>query len=275
MTRDELYFDRVHPIIPILQKYRYFTWAKHTTGNKHRKCLQYAMWTMAMALSTQFDSMREKIYIETRQMLESLDLQENSMRDAHIEHAQAWILITCYEFLRTKYRRGWISAGRVFRLIQLLRLHEVGNPPNCTAQFNAAPSEDWVTAEEARRTFWVAYCLDRFVSIRNGWPLTLNEEMVSKTVIKHYVVSCNLPPTVIRSVHVSPLWKLISSAADQARFFSFQKRLPPMVISCSHHWPSAPSLSQYAGAPYPTSRSLRSSNSTGIRHKTSGFGMNG
>ena len=176
VSRDQLYFDRVHPIVPILQKYRYFSWAQNGTTSPHRRCLQYAMWTMAMSLSAHFESMRETLYTETRQLLESLDLCENSMRDVHIEQAQTWVLVTCYEFLRTDYRRGWMSSGRVFRLVQLLRLHELESPSNCIGFEN--PSMDWVAAEEKRRTFWVAYCLDRFVSVWHGWPLTLNEEMV-------------------------------------------------------------------------------------------------
>jgi hypothetical protein len=35
---------------------------------------------------------------------------------------------------------------------------------------------------EEKRIFWVAYCLDPFVSICNGWPLTLNEEVVSEAL---------------------------------------------------------------------------------------------
>jgi hypothetical protein len=141
------------------------------------------MWALAMSLSTQFEHVRDVLYEETRQMLEALDLRENDMGLAHVEQAQAWLLVTFYEFLRTNYRRGWISAGRVFRLIQLLRLHEVDSPKNKIGQPNA--DEDWVATEEKRRTFWVAYCLDRFVSVRNGWPLTLNEEVVSEALVEN------------------------------------------------------------------------------------------
>lgn len=141
-----------------------------------RKCLQYAMWTMAMSLSAHFESMRETLYTETRQMLERLDLYENSMQNVDIEQAQAWILVTFYEFLRTNYRRGWISSGRVFRLVQLLKLHELEDQSTCIE--SETLSSSCIATEEKRRTFWVAYCLDRFVSVWNGWPLTLTEEVV-------------------------------------------------------------------------------------------------
>jgi hypothetical protein len=142
--------------------------------NQYQLCLQYAMWTLAMARSTQFDQMGDMLYVETRAALEALDLADSDMGTCHVEQAQAWILLTLYEFSRTNYRRGWISAGRAFRHVQLLQLYDLDSPEAPGA------ARDVIEMEEKRRTFWVAYCLDRFVSISNGSPLTLNEEVVSR-----------------------------------------------------------------------------------------------
>lgn len=100
------------------------------------------------------------------------------MESIDIEQVQAWILLTIYEFMRTNYRRGWMSAGRAFRLVQLMRLYEVDVPNTPITQGNATTQQDWIQTEEKRRTFWMAYILDRFVSIRNEWPLTLDEQAV-------------------------------------------------------------------------------------------------
>lgn len=174
--RDQLYFDRVHAIAPMLNRQRYFSWAEQPVLSKHRLCLQNAMWTLAMSMSSQFESNRELMYRETRQMLEEQELNEDDMNTVPLEQVQAWILITFYEFLRTSYRRAWFSAGRVFRLVQLLKLHEADqtiiNPAFLTG------TEDNIIAEEKRRVFWVAYSLDRFTSLHNGLPLTMTEEVV-------------------------------------------------------------------------------------------------
>ena len=175
LARDQLYFDRVHPNVPIFNQSRYFAQSRHTLGGdgpSHKLCLQYAMWTLAMALSSQFESFRTTLYNETRQMLEALDLSEDDMGVVRIEQVQAWLLITYYEFARANYRRGWVSAGRAFRLVQLARLHEVDSPGN------RCDGEDSIAVEERRRTFWVAYCLDRFICMKSRWPLTLAEEVV-------------------------------------------------------------------------------------------------
>lgn len=180
MLRDQLYFDRVHPNVPIFNQSRYFARSRQAAcGDVPNSvlCLQYAMWTLAMALSSQFESSRDMLYNETRQMLEALDLSEDDMHVVRIEQVQAWLLIALYEFARCNYRRAWVTAGRAFRLVQLARLHEVDSPENMLED------EDPVIREERRRTFWVAYSLDRLICIRNRCPLTLNEEVVGRSMI--------------------------------------------------------------------------------------------
>ncbi|KAK1779815.1 fungal-specific transcription factor domain-containing protein [Copromyces sp. CBS 386.78] len=178
---DQLYFDRVHPNVPIFNQSRYFALSQQTpltSAPNPRTCLQYAMWTLAMALSSQFESYRDTLYTETKQMLESLDMCENNHHSHEspvcIEEIQAWLLLAFYEFSRTNYKRGWVTAGRAFRLVQLARLHEIDSPERTMLQ----QGEDPVVVEERRRTFWVAYCLDRFISLKNQWPLTLMEEVI-------------------------------------------------------------------------------------------------
>ncbi|KAI1097371.1 fungal-specific transcription factor domain protein [Jackrogersella minutella] len=171
----QLYFDRVHPIIPILNKPKTFKWMSDGNSmSEARQCLQYAMWTSAIAFSSQFGGFQETIYAKTRFMLDQLDLNGNDALICHIEHVQAWILITFYEFSKTNYRRGWLSAGRVFRLVQFSRLYDLDSPKT----LGPGSEDDPISLEEKRRTFWVAYCLDRFISVSEGAPMTLNEEVV-------------------------------------------------------------------------------------------------
>ncbi len=131
------------------------------------------MWTLAASLSTQFQHIQDSLYTSTKRMLETIELNDNRTESLNMEQVQAWVLLTIYEFMRVSYRRGWMSAGRVFRLVQLMRLYEVD-------EFGATePTPACIVSEEKRRCFWVAYLLDRLVSIRNGRPLTLVEQIVS------------------------------------------------------------------------------------------------
>ncbi|KAL2193907.1 fungal-specific transcription factor domain-containing protein [Corynascus similis CBS 632.67] len=209
---DQLYFDRVHPNVPILNQSRYFARARQThcgDGPNHMLCLQYAMWTLSMALSSQFESSRELFYNETRQMLETLDLADDDLQPVRIEQVQAWLLVAFYELARASYRRASISAGRAFRLVQLARLHEVDSPGN------SLEDEDAVAREERRRTFWVAYCLDRLSCLRSRCPLTLTEEVICTRLPSpemafqsgHPIPGCFLPEAMASGDHnlLSPL----------------------------------------------------------------------
>ncbi|MCJ1472282.1 hypothetical protein MMC13_000929 [Lambiella insularis] len=107
--------------------------------------------------------------------------KETSQELVSIEHTQAWLLLAHYESLRVNEWQAMLTAGYVFRLIQMAHLHEIDAPEKTSAHvvFNSEPNDEWAATEERRRTFWVAYNLDCFLSWRSEWPLTLYEDMVS------------------------------------------------------------------------------------------------
>lgn len=163
----------MHAFAPILHQLRYFSWDRQSTKTESQRCLQNAMWALAASVSAQFQTIGQSLYQDTRQALELLESRHSDIKSIRIEQVQACLLLAIYEFMRSDYCRGWMSAGRAFRLIQLMRLQEI-DVPGCNRT-----QTDWVEMEEKRRTFWVAYALDRFVCIRYGCPLTLTEQVVS------------------------------------------------------------------------------------------------
>ncbi|MDI1485584.1 MAG: hypothetical protein OHK93_000722 [Ramalina farinacea] len=176
---DQLYFDRSHSFVPILHQRSYFAWSRSPVKTEAQICLQHAMWTLAASLSAQLQHIRDSLYERTRIMLDSLEAKDTNTDFADIEHVQARILLLIYDFMRTNYQRGWMSAGRCFRLLQLMRLYEIDAPENVARRNNAVETESWIKVEEKRRTFWMAFSLDRFISIRHEWPLTLSEQVIS------------------------------------------------------------------------------------------------
>ena len=131
------------------------------------------MWTLAALLSAQFQHFQESLYQETKQMLESLSLSNKGHDPIETEEIQAWILVATYESMRAYHQQAWMSAGRAFRLVQLLRLHEIDIPNK-----DPVPETEFIGIEEKRRVFWMAYFLDHLFSMRNNWPVTLNEHVV-------------------------------------------------------------------------------------------------
>ncbi|KAL3496345.1 fungal-specific transcription factor domain-containing protein [Aspergillus germanicus] len=177
-TRDQLYVDRVHPSIPILHQRRYMAWSKSSTMTPSRKCLQYAMWTLAALLSAQLRDMIDPLYQETKQMLERQTVDgEESSSNVSIELAQAWVLVATFESMRTYHRRAWMSVGRAFRLVQAMHYHEIDSPIDRRVM-SSQQQGDFIQVEEKRRVFWMAYFLDHIISLRDDWPITLNEHVI-------------------------------------------------------------------------------------------------
>lgn len=136
------------------------------------------MWTLAAALSAQYQHVCDLLYMQSRQALEAMDLGHDDPESISVEQIQAWLLITVFEFLRTSYHRGCVSAGRSFRLIQLARFYEIDLDKGPIDAADYPGQMAWVDVEVRRRTFWCAYILDRLVSLSKDCPLTLNEQSV-------------------------------------------------------------------------------------------------
>ncbi|KAF5620125.1 hypothetical protein F52700_11445 [Fusarium sp. NRRL 52700] len=169
ILRDQLYFDRAHPSFPILHQASYLAWSRSSDKSPIQICLQRIMWIIAILLSTQFRELIEPLYTQLKRDLESVESFE-------IEHAQSWTLLTVCELMRASYTQAWISAGRMFRMVQGLRYHEIDSPDKSHDSQNDL--QHFTRTEEKRRVFWMAYFLDHLFSMRNDWPMTLSEHMI-------------------------------------------------------------------------------------------------
>ncbi|KAH6641047.1 hypothetical protein F5144DRAFT_505989 [Chaetomium tenue] len=179
---DQLYFDRVHPICPIIHRSRYFAWAAEESPGPARACLQSAMRTMAAAMSAHWGDLADRLCAETRHLLESHSQPRVTSKDEiPLEHMQAWLLLAYAELLRIGEHQAMLTAGRAFRLVQMARLYDVDALDDGQASpvaTNHEPDAAFISTEERRRTFWLAFTFDRFLCLRSEWPLTLQEEMI-------------------------------------------------------------------------------------------------
>jgi hypothetical protein len=133
------------------------------------------MWALAALQSSQYRYLQEQLYRSCTQMLTAICSSSAGHDPFDREQIQAWLLITIYELMRSFHRQAWMSVGRAFRLVQLLRLHELDSPSHAITPAD----EGFVEREEERRAFWLAYFLDHLFGISSNWPITLNELVVS------------------------------------------------------------------------------------------------
>jgi hypothetical protein len=141
---------------------------------------------MAAAMSVHWCHLADHLAAETRHLLETQwhQIRATSKDEISLEHVQAWLLLAHSDLLRMGEHQAMLTAGRAFRLVQIMRLYDVDAPDDSSSQVSSASTmdESFADAEEKRRTFWLAFSLDHFLCLRSEWPLTLQENMVSSPV---------------------------------------------------------------------------------------------
>ncbi|KAE8313184.1 hypothetical protein BDV41DRAFT_588291 [Aspergillus transmontanensis] len=220
--RDDLFFDRAYPFAPIVHQQRYYARATHESDAREPfTSLQYAIRTLAASMGTQFQGVLPLLYTHTCCLL---DVWEQKMPNEAlpIEVVQARLLLVLYEILKSNPSKGWISAGRCFHLVHLVKLDQIDNP-NSWQTSNLS----WVEVEERRRTFWTAYALDRYANLVNGLPLAMNDQM-AKTAFRHQqaVTTEYLAPAIAKKgdQQLSPYAKSIVMLTILARCLSHRNQ---------------------------------------------------
>ncbi|KAE8373906.1 hypothetical protein BDV26DRAFT_296517 [Aspergillus bertholletiae] len=203
---DLLYFERVHPIAPMIHKRQYLAWAGNENVSPARACLRSAIRTIAAAMSAQACLLADTLYSHTKRMLEMQDVRQETglpwttatrgpHRQVQNELIQAWLLLAHYEFLRKPEEDALLTSNRAFRLLQVSRafdldIHDVMAAPNadstCYPPVRPSPppcvtdrDEGWIETEEKRRTLWAAFVLDCLSGMVSDRPTMLHEDMIN------------------------------------------------------------------------------------------------
>ncbi|KAK3394551.1 fungal-specific transcription factor domain-containing protein [Podospora didyma] len=170
-TIDELhqiYFEKIHPSLPMIHKYR-------APNQRPPVCLRYAMWTLACSVTDRFHDLKDLFYQRARKYIESDYVKGYGEHMISVAHCQAHVLLASYEFKWMYFPRAWMSTGAAVRLAQMVGLHRLDGAGLDVKQC-LPPPRDWTEREERRRTFWMAFCQDRYASIGTGWPMTIDEK---------------------------------------------------------------------------------------------------
>lgn len=180
--RYHIYFEKIHPSCPVMHRPRFF--ASLNLGPQLRPPigLRYAMWTMAASVTDKYESLAEHFYHRARKYLQADEMKGHGEGIISVHHCQAWIIVTVYEFKNMYFPRAWQSTGRGVRMAQMLGLSRIDGFGLDVKQC-LPPPKDWIEREERRRTFWMAFCEDRYASVGTGWPMTIDERDVSSQAI--------------------------------------------------------------------------------------------
>ncbi|KAF2003242.1 hypothetical protein P154DRAFT_520195 [Amniculicola lignicola CBS 123094] len=173
----QVYFSKIHPSVPVVHKPRFLAAMNLAPHMRPPVCLRYIMWTLAASVSDKYDALQEHFYHRARKYAQTDEMKGHGEATITLGHCQTWILAGTYEFKQMYFPRAWLSAGRAVRLAQMMQLHRLDGVGLDVKQC-LPPPKDWTEREERRRTFWMAFCIDRYASIGTGWPMTIDEKDV-------------------------------------------------------------------------------------------------
>ena len=168
----------MHPSVPMIHRPRYLAAMNLAPHLRPPICLRYAIWCLAASISEKYSGIQDHFYQRARKYAENDEMKGHGESFISAAHSQTWVLIATYEFKLMYFPRAWMSTGRGVRLAQMMGLHRLDGVGLDVKQC-LPPPKDWTEREERRRTFWMAFCEDRYASIGTGWPVLIDEKDVS------------------------------------------------------------------------------------------------
>lgn len=88
------------------------------------------------------------------------------------------------------FPKSWLSIGKAVRLCQMLGLHRLDGRGLGHRQALEKPGDE-IEKEERRRTFWMAFGMDRYAAASTGWPVIVDERDVGFSLR----LLLNVPPS--------------------------------------------------------------------------------
>ncbi|KAK9320415.1 fungal-specific transcription factor domain-containing protein [Lipomyces orientalis] len=173
-----IYFESQHAFTPMIHKPRYLASLNYPPHLQPPLYLRYSVWTTAAAMSSKYRQYAGVFYSRARKYLEQVQMRGHGENVATLAFTQAWVLIAMYEYRVMYFPRAWLSAGTACRSAIMLQTNVMDRSMTGVKQCLPPPS-DSIEIEERRRTFWCAFCADRYASVGTGWPLIIDEVDIS------------------------------------------------------------------------------------------------
>ncbi|KAH9845191.1 fungal specific transcription factor domain protein, partial [Teratosphaeria destructans] len=183
---EELFFVRVYPWAPIIDKAHYLAWTSQSTISSATACLRKAVFNIAAVTSSRYRRIGESLLQETRQELQSLHgVAEDlpwSTGPVELAQVQAWLLLGLSELIFWGRQRSLPDISRACLLVQRYHSQALVGPSNALLSQDCAREQHAAHREEQCRTFWLAYILDRCLDGSDGWTCTIPETTILQPV---------------------------------------------------------------------------------------------
>jgi hypothetical protein len=177
IVREQKYFETIHLSLPILHQSRFTMATISEPRVRPPAYLRYIVCALGALTDPTQSSFHGPLYRASRRQIEDIDYTDPSTTSMNLARPQTWTLIAIYELLQMEFHRFWSSAARAVRLVQIMGLYIIDG--NTTPRRPHPVVREWSDLEEQRRTFWMAFCLDRYICFNNGCPVIIDMKDVS------------------------------------------------------------------------------------------------
>jgi hypothetical protein len=142
-------------------------------------CLEYIVMAWGAATSDTYRHLSEPFYQRARVYADADELKGQGEVFTTLGHAQSWSLISAYEcHIYAIFTRASTSLCRGVRIAQMLKLNQLDSQEPQELYQGLAPPRNWIEAEERRRTWWVVFLADRYLTATTGWPSLIDERHI-------------------------------------------------------------------------------------------------
>jgi hypothetical protein len=211
-------------------------------------CLQYIVLASAAATSPAYRHLAEPFYQRARVYADADELKGQGEVFATVAHVQSWSLISAYEcHVYAAFTKASTSLCRAVRIAQMLKLHQLDDQNALV--LSLPPPRDAIEAEERRRTWWVVFMADRFLTSTTGWPSLIDERHIRTNLPsadQHFAAGVDNPhPTRLSD----GLRRLEQGQADELSPFSIRLLAANELLHALDHTANPPDPDPAASFP--------------------------
>ncbi|KAF9691111.1 hypothetical protein EKO04_010607 [Ascochyta lentis] len=107
---------------------------------------------------------------------EALRLTENETGFPKLESAQARLIQVLYLLMSSRFNQAWYAFGHALQVLSAMGLHRRED----RKRRSAAYKRDYIEEQCRKRTFWVAYTLDKYLGVIFGRPRHYHDDDIDQ-----------------------------------------------------------------------------------------------
>ncbi|GAA3299377.1 hypothetical protein GCM10020218_088890 [Dactylosporangium vinaceum] len=107
----------------------------------------------------------------------AMQLTDSEMGFPRLESAQARLIQVLYLLQTSRMNKAWYTFGNAYQIISSLGLHRRQHRQPSTS---FGERSDYIAHQCAKRVFWTAYTIDKYLSVVFGRPRLLHDDEIDQ-----------------------------------------------------------------------------------------------